>query len=148
MTLITTRRNLNPFLQDSPVGTAFEDMMNRLFSEPAGARPWSPPVDIAETDSELILTADIPGVKLEDIKIEVENGTLSLSGSRDFTAVETGGGFHRQERSYGTFHRAFILPETVDIEKVGASYDNGVLKVALPKKELAKPRTIKVAVTK
>jgi HSP20 family protein len=148
MTLLTTRRTLNPFLQDSPAGSAFEDVMNRLFSEPAGARPWSPSVDIAETDSVLVLTADIPGVNLDDIKIEVENGTLSLSGARNFATDESRAGYHRQERSYGTFHRAFILPETVDLEKVAATYDAGVLTITLAKKEIAKPRTIKVGITK
>lgn len=148
MTLLTTRRNLNPFLSDLPVAAGFEDMMNRLFNEPAGTRPWTPSVDISETDNELVLTADVPGVKLEDINIEVENGTLSLSGSRTFYEENNSGNYHRQERFYGSFRRAFLLPETVDLEKVAASYENGVLTVAMPKKELAKPRTIKVGVTK
>lgn len=148
MTLLTTRRGLNPFLQESPAVTAFEDMMNRLFNEPAGSRPWTPSVDIAETENELTLKADVPGVKLEDINIEVENGTLSISGSRTYQSDESKGGYHRQERSYGAFHRAFVLPETVDIDQVSASLDNGVLSVVLPKKELAKPRTIKVGVSK
>jgi HSP20 family protein len=148
MTLLTTRRSLNPFLADSPAATAFEDMMNRLFSESAGARPWAPAVDIAETENELTLKADIPGVKLEDVNIEVENGTLSISGSRTVENEEAKGGYHRQERSFGTFRRAFVLPETVDIEKVGAEYSDGVLTVTLPKKELAKPRTIKIGQTK
>ena len=148
MTLLTTRRNLNPFLSDLPVAPGFEDMMNRLFNEPAGMRPWTPSVDISETDNELVLTADVPGVKLEDINIEVENGTLSLSGSRTFSEEKNSGNYHRQERFYGGFRRAFLLPETVDLEKVAASYENGVLTVAMPKKEIAKPRTIKVGVTK
>ena len=148
MTLLTTRRALNPFLADMPVATGFEDMMNRLFNEPAGTRPWTPSVDIAETDNELVLTADVPGVKLEDINIEVENGTLSLSGSRDFSSETNSGNYHRQERFYGSFRRAFLLPETVDLDKVAASYENGVLTVAMPKKEIAKPRTIKVGLTK
>jgi HSP20 family protein len=148
MTLLTTSRGLNPFLQDSPAATTFEDMMNRLFSESAGTRPWAPPVDISETENELTLKADIPGVKLEDVSIEVENGTLSISGSRTFENEATKGGYHRQERSFGAFRRAFVLPETVDLEKVGAEYNNGVLTVSLPKKELAKPRTIKIGLTK
>lgn len=148
MTLITTRRGLNPFLQDSPAMTAFEDMMTRLFNEPAGTRPWAPSVDIAETENELTLKADVPGVNLDDINIEVENGTLSISGARTFQNEETKGGYHRQERSYGAFHRAFVLPETVDIDKVAADLNNGVLTIVLPKKEVAKPRTIKVGLTK
>jgi HSP20 family protein len=123
-------------------------MMNRLFAEPAGTRPWTPAVDIAETDNELVLKADVPGVKLEDINIEVENGTLSLSGNRSYATEENKGGYHRQERFYGSFHRAFVLPETVDLEKVAAGYENGVLTITMPKKEIAKPRTIKVGVNK
>ncbi|MBE0659372.1 MAG: Hsp20/alpha crystallin family protein [Bryobacteraceae bacterium] len=122
--------------------------MNRLFAEPAGTRPWTPAVDIAETDNELVLKADVPGVKLEDINIEVENGTLSLSGNRSYATEENKGGYHRQERFYGSFHRAFVLPETVDLEKVAAGYENGVLTITMPKKEIAKPRTIKVGVNK
>jgi HSP20 family protein len=90
----------------------------------------------------------VPGVKLEDINIEVENGTLSLSGSRSYASEENKGGYHRQERFYGSFHRAFVLPETVDIEKVSAGYENGVLTITLPKKEIAKPRSIKIGVNK
>lgn len=148
MTLLTTRRTNSPFLSDLPVSTAFEDMMNRLFSEPAGTRPWTPAVDIAETDNELVLKADVPGVKLEAINIEVENGTLSLSGNRSYSTEENKGGYHRQERFYGSFHRAFVLPETVDLDKVAAGYENGVLTITLPKKEIAKPRSIKVEVNK
>ncbi len=148
MTLLTTRRTLNPFLVDVPVAAGFEEMMNRLFNEPAGTRPWTPSVDISETDNELVLKADVPGVKLEDINIEVENGTLSLSGTRTFSEEQNSGNYHRQERFYGSFRRAFLLPETVDLDKVAASYENGVLTVAMPKKEIAKPRTIKVGVTK
>ena len=148
MTLLTTRRTNNPFVSDLPVSTAFEDMMNRLFADPAGTRPWTPAVDIAETDNELVLKADVPGVKLEDINIEVENGTLSLSGNRSYSTEQNKGGYHRQERFYGSFHRAFVLPETVDLERVEAGYENGVLTITLPKKEIAKPRTIKVGVNK
>lgn len=148
MMLLTTRRTNSPFLSDIPAAAAFEDMMNRLFAEPAGTRPWTPAVDIAETDNELVLKADVPGVKLEDINIEVENGTLSISGSRAYSTEENKGGYHRQERFYGSFHRAFVLPETVDLEKVAAGYENGVLAITMPKKEIAKPRTIKVGVHK
>jgi len=105
-------------------------------------------VDISETENELTLKADIPGVKLEDINIEVENGTLSISGSRSFQSDETKGGYHRQERAYGAFNRAFVLPETVDLEKVTADCSHGVLTITLPKKELAKPRTIKIGLSK
>ncbi len=125
----------------------FEDALNRFFQEPAMARPWSPAVDISENENELLLTADIPGVKMEDIDIKLEHGTLTLSGRREFKKQDEKGGYHRIERGYGSFQRAFSLPETIDAEKVSAAFDNGVLTVTMPKKELAKPRSIKVALS-
>lgn len=126
----------------------FEDTLNRFFNEPATARPWCPAVDISEDEDSVLLSADIPGVQMEDVEIKLEHGTLTLSGSREFKKQDDKGGYHRIERSYGSFHRAFSLPDTVDAEKVAASFDNGVLTITLPKKEVAKPRTIKVAVGK
>jgi HSP20 family protein len=105
-------------------------------------------VDIAENENEIILTDDIPGVKMDDIEVKVENGTLSISGSREFQKQEQKGGYHRIERSYGSFHRAFTLPESVDTDKVEANYEDGVLKVTLPKKEVAKPKTVKISLKK
>jgi len=124
----------------------FEDSMNRLFAQP-NARPWVPAVDIRETDNELVVKADIPDVKFEDIDVHIENGTLTLKGERKFEADKNEGGWHRVERSYGTFERAFTLPETVNPEGVKADYKNGALTVTLPKKEVAKPRQVKVQLT-
>lgn len=123
----------------------FQDSVNRLFAEP-GSRPWVPPVDIQETDHALVVKADVPDMEMKDIDVRLENGTLTLRGHRDFDAKKTEGGWHRVERSYGTFERAFTLPDTVDPEGVKADYKNGVLTVVLPKKELAKPRQVKVEV--
>jgi HSP20 family protein len=83
---------------------------------------------------------------MEDIAIQIENGTLTLKGERKFTNEENTKGFHRLERSYGSFVRYFTVPETVDSEHVRAEYNNGVLTITLPKKEVAKPRAIKVQV--
>lgn len=137
---------LDPFFA-SPLAL-FEDMVNRFFNEPVSARPWYPAVDIAENENEIVLTADIPGVKMDDIELKVENGTLTISGSREFQKQEQKGGYHRIERSYGSFHRAFTLPDSVDTDKIEASYEDGVLKITLPKKELAKPKTVKIALKK
>ncbi len=120
--------------------------VNRLLNEPQATRPWMPSVDILENENELVLKADIPDVELKDIDIQIENGTLSLRGERKFEKNDEKSGYHRIERSYGTFERFFSLPETVDAEHVKADYKNGVLSVTLPKKELAKPRQIKVAI--
>src|SRR6185369_3573360 len=128
---------------------AFEDTMNRLFVEPTG-RPWVPPVDIRETENELTVKADIPDVKFEDIDVRIENGTLTLRGERHFEKEmqdkKDAGGWHRVERSYGTFERVFTLPDSVNPEGVKADYKNGTLTITLPKKEIAKPRQVKVQV--
>lgn len=143
-----TRRSNFPGFEAFPVAglSLFEDTLSRFFDAPATARPWTPAVDIVENEDELVLTADVPGVKMEDIEIKIEAGTLSLGGKREFEKETKQGGYHRMERSYGSFQRAFALPDTVDAEKVAASFDNGVLRVTLPKKDIAKPHTIKVAV--
>jgi HSP20 family protein len=124
----------------------FEDAVTRLMSEPRAARPWSPAVDILETEDNLTLKADIPDVNLEDIDVRVENQTLTLRGQRKWEQEENVKGYHRIERSYGEFVRSFQVPSTVDTERVEASYKNGVLTISLPKKEAAKPRQVKISV--
>lgn len=137
-----------PFTEFDPFrGLAnFQDTVNRLFTEPNG-RPWVPAVDIRETENELVVKADVPGVKFEDIDVRLENGTLTLRGERKFEETKDQGGWHRVERSYGTFERSFTLPDTVSAEGVKADYKNGTLTVTLPKKEIAKPRQVKVEVS-
>lgn len=124
----------------------FEDAVTRLMSEPRTGRPWSPAVDVLETEDHLTLKADLPDVDINDIDIRVENQTLTLRGERKFERDEKVKGYHRIERSYGEFVRSFHVPSTVDTEKVAAEYKNGVLTISLPKKEAAKPRQVKVAV--
>ncbi|HUK42761.1 MAG TPA: Hsp20/alpha crystallin family protein [Candidatus Acidoferrales bacterium] len=139
----------SPFVDtdDFPTGLRlFQDTVNRILSDQTASRPWAPAVDIFETDNELVLKADIPGLDQKDIDIQIENGTLSIKGERKFEREEKNKGFHRMERSYGSFVRYFTLPETVDTTQVKADYQNGVLALTLPKKEIAKPRAIKVQV--
>jgi HSP20 family protein len=124
----------------------FEDTVARLMNEPRANRPWSPSVDISETEDALTLKADLPDVKIEDIDVRVEHQTLTLRGQRKFEKDEKVKGYHRIERSYGEFVRSFAVPSTVDTDKVQADYKNGVLTITLPKKETAKPRQVKVAV--
>jgi HSP20 family protein len=135
--------------EDFPAGLrVFQDSLSRLFSEPQASRPWSPAVDIFETENELVLKADVPDVDPKNVAIQMENHTLTLKGERKFESETNGNGkgYHRIERSYGKFVRAFSLPDTVEGEKVKAEYKNGVLTVTLPKKEVAKPRTINVEI--
>ena len=124
----------------------FDEAVTRLMSEPRASRPWSPAVDILETEDAVTLKADLPDVKTEDIDIRVENGTLTLRGTRRFEKDENVKGYHRIERSYGEFVRSFAVPQTVETDKVGAEYKNGVLTITLPKKETAKPRQVKVEI--
>jgi HSP20 family protein len=124
----------------------FEDAFTRFLSEPQTNRPWTPAVDIFETENELVLKADLPDVDQKNIDVRVENQTLTLAGERKFEKQDSGKGYHRLERSYGTFVRSFAVPNTFDTENIAADFHNGVLTVTLPKKEAAKPRQIKVAV--
>jgi HSP20 family protein len=135
-------------LQHDPLASLrfFEDTVTRLMSEPRTGRPWSPPVDILETENDLVLKADLPDMQLENIDVRVENQTLSIKGERRFEKEASEKGFHRIERSYGSFVRNFAVPNSVDTEKVSADYKNGVLTVKLPKKETAKPKQVKVEV--
>jgi HSP20 family protein len=133
---------------------ALQDRMNRMFGniylrdEDTGFRgSWTPAVDIFETDGhDLIVRAEVPGMGREDIEVSVENGTLVLKGEKKFDAEVKEENYRRIERSYGTFHRSFTLPNTVDAGKVSAEYRNGILTVKLPFREEAKPRTINVEV--
>jgi HSP20 family protein len=133
---------------------AMQDRMNRLFGnvylrdEDTGFRgTWAPAVDIFETDNhDLVVRAELPGMTRDDIEVSVENSTLVLKGEKKFDAEVKEEHYRRVERTYGTFHRSFSLPNTVDTNKVSADYKNGVLTVKLPFKEEAKPRTINVEV--
>lgn len=142
----------SPFVDTDPFRSirSLEDSFNQLFAQPSGSRPWVPAVDIHEDENQLTVKADLPDMKFEDIDVRLENGTLTLRGERKFekTTPENGnkGGWHRVERSYGSFERVFTLPDSVDPEGVQADYRNGALTITLPKKEIAKPRQVKVQV--
>ena len=133
---------------------AMQDRMNRLFGniylrdEDTGIRgSWMPAVDIFETEHhDLVLKAELPGINREDIEVTVENSTLVLKGEKKFDVDVKEENYRRIERTYGTFHRSFTLPNTVDASKVSAEFKNGVLTVKLPFKEEAKPRSINVDV--
>ncbi len=108
---------------------------------------WSPLVDISEDENEYIVKAELPEMKKEEIKINVHDDVLSISGERKYEKEEKGKKYHRVERAYGSFMRSFTLPEDADGSKVNAEYKDGLLKVHLPKSEKAKPKAIEVKVT-
>ena len=107
---------------------------------------WSPQVDITEDDKEYLIKADLPEMKKDEIKVNVAEGVLTVSGERKTEKEEKNKKFHRIERSYGTFQRSFTLPEDADGTKVAAEFKEGVLRVHLPKSPVAKPKAIEVKV--
>lgn len=108
---------------------------------------WSPLVDISEDEKEYIVKAEIPEMKKEDIKINVHDDVLSISGERKYEKEEKGKKYHRVERAYGSFMRSFTLPEDADGSRVSAEYKDGVLKLHLPKSEKAKPKAIEIKIS-
>jgi HSP20 family protein len=105
---------------------------------------WMPPVDIVEEKDTIVLTAELPGFKEDQVEIQVENGVLTLRGERKLEERTEGKNYHRVERSYGQFVRSFTLPNNVDREGIRANFSDGLLQVELPKREEAKPRQIKI----
>jgi HSP20 family protein len=125
--------------------------MNRLFStffEPStGAvmRRWTPAMDLVETEDNYVLRADLPGVSEGDVKIELDDNVLTISGERKSAHKEAKEGYYRVERAYGSFARTLTLPEGVDADAISASFDRGVLEVRVPKPEQRKPRKVEIS---
>ncbi|MBZ5630073.1 MAG: Hsp20/alpha crystallin family protein [Acidobacteriia bacterium] len=129
--------------------------MNRLFQgaySPASAEEnlttttFVPPVDIYEDEHNITLKVEVPGIDQKDVDVRLENNTLTVRGERKFEKEEKEENFHRVERRYGSFYRAFTLPNTVDTDSVTADYDSGVLRIKLAKKAEAKPKQIKIGI--
>src|SRR5262245_16024497 len=130
-----------------------QDRMNRLFEdagrtwrpdEPAATTSWSPAVDIYGAEDEIMVQPELPGVDRKDITLHLENNVLTLKGERRFEKETKQENYHRIERAYGGFSRAFSIPAIVDEEKIRADYKDGILKIALPKKDQVKPKQIKI----
>jgi HSP20 family protein len=124
-------------------------LFNTVFDAPAPAsggtlRRWMPAMDLVESDDHFVLRADLPGMGEDDIKIEFEDRTLTVSGERKAEHESKGEGYYRVERAFGSFSRSLTLPEGVDAESVTASFDRGVLEVRIPKPEQRKPRRIEI----
>ena len=123
------------------------DRLNRMFSsffEPLN-RSWTPAVDIFESGDQVVLKAELPDMKREDISITFENATLTISGERKLDETVKRESFQRLERFYGQFSRSFTLPSTIDASRISASYKGGVLTIRMPQREEAKPKQIEVA---
>jgi HSP20 family protein len=149
---MTTIVRWDPFKELSTL----QDRMNRAFGDLWGRahRPdedyisgsWMPAVDVRETKDALEISAELPGIDPKDVELSVENGVLSLKGSREFEKAIEGETYHRVERAYGSFERSFSLPTNVDPDRVKAVYRHGVLHLTLPKREEAKPKSISIKV--
>jgi HSP20 family protein len=150
--MIMTLIRWDPFREVS----ALQERMNRLFSnyrsaspyreEEISQSPWVPPVDIYETEDSLVFKAELPGVTKEDITVEVKDNTLTLKGEKKFGKEAKEESYHRVERAYGAFQRAFTLPGTMEQDKVKAKFKDGILEIVLPKAEKSKPKQIRVEV--
>jgi HSP20 family protein len=132
-----------------------QDRFNRLFNdtfanvfgnEQLNPKAWTPAVDIFETDHNLVMKAELPGIDPKDVEIRVEDGTLYLKGERKYEQEVKEDNYHRVERSYGAFARTFTLPRTINTEDIKADYKDGVLTLTMPKREEAKPKTVKINV--
>jgi HSP20 family protein len=117
---------------------------DRFFEEPE--RPWVPRVDVFDREGSLIVRAEVPGMRSEDIEVTVENSELVISGTRSFEKTEEGKGYHRREISYGGFERAVYLPDEFDADKITAQYRDGILEIAIPRRPEVLPKKVKVEI--
>jgi HSP20 family protein len=127
----------------------FTREVDRLFDaffggESTAGRRWVPPMDLVEAEDHFVLKADLPGLSEKDVAIEIQDGTLKISGERKAEHEEREQGWYRIERSFGAFNRSLSLPEGVDPEGVTAEFDNGVLELRIPKPEERQPRRIEI----
>jgi len=136
--LVLQNRRMNSILQDFNRGQGESDTLTTA--------AFAPPVDVYENEHKVVLKIEVPGMQQDDFDIRVENNTLTVRGERKFETEEKEENFHRIERRYGSFCRAFTVPNTVETESVQATYDAGVLKIELQKRAEARPKQIKVAV--
>jgi HSP20 family protein len=129
--------------------------MNRLFNSffestspgngPTSVRRWIPAMDLVESDEDFVLHADLPGLGEDDVKIELEDNVLTVSGERKLEHEDRKEGYYRVERASGAFRRSLTLPEGIDPERIAASFENGVLEVRIPKPEQRKPRKVTIS---
>lgn len=123
----------------------FDDFLGPFYRDDPAMGNWSPSVDIYETDKDVVVKAEIPGIEQKDLKVDVENNILTIRGERTCETDVKEEDYHRMECQYGSFVRSFSLPATVDADKVQAKFKNGVLKVTLPKREQAKRKQIDIS---
>ena len=132
---------------------SIQDELSRLFGRtyggsealrPSAGGDWMPSMDVYETEDKIVAKLELPGIEPDDVDVSVEDSTLTVTGTREFSDEMNEESYHRVERRYGSFTRAITLPQTADTEKVNANFDNGVLTIEVVKAEKAKPKKIQV----
>jgi HSP20 family protein len=141
----------NPFRELDEIQHRISSLFGRSPLRPNGgesisASEWAPLVDVSEDEKEFLIKAELPEMKKEDVRVTVEDGALRIAGERKMEKEEKSKRYHRIERSYGSFERSFTLPEGTKPEGLSADYKDGVLRVHLPKSEIAKPKQVEVKV--
>ncbi|MFL5507399.1 MAG: Hsp20/alpha crystallin family protein [Gemmatimonadales bacterium] len=147
MTIGLTRRPADSLFALRRLNTMLDDAFANwpsLGENGSVTSAWVPAVDITENKETVRITTELPGVQPEDVKLSVENNVLTIRGEKRSTHEEKNDRMHRYERQYGSFERTFSLPGTVDVDRIEARYDNGVLTVEMPKVERAKPKQIEI----
>jgi HSP20 family protein len=148
--LLTRRQNIaDPFTEMRALVRALDRMWDewlvpRTDGEPSGLFTWRPSVDILEANDAHIIRMDLPGLSPDQVKVEIKDNQLTVSGSREESRTEEGVNYHRQERCFGAFHRSFELPSNIKTDAITANFSNGVLEIRLPKAEEAKPRQVRI----
>jgi HSP20 family protein len=134
-------------MKPEPFTREIDRVFDAFFGQTDQARRWVPPVDLVEAEDHFVLKADLPGLSEGDVNIEVQDGTLTISGERKAEHEEHEKGWYRIERSFGRFSRSLTLPDGVETDRIGASFEDGVLEVRIPKPEERKPRRIEISST-
>jgi HSP20 family protein len=135
-------------MKPEPFSREVDRLFDSFFGQSErGARRWVPPVDLVEADDHFVLKADLPGLSDGDVAIEVQDGTLRISGERKDEHEQRERGWYRIERSFGSFSRSLSLPDGVDPDRIKAEFHDGVLEVRIPKPEERKPRRIEISST-
>ena len=131
-------------VKPEPFSSEFNRLFDTLFQPVNSSQRWAPPMDLVEADNHFVLKADLPGLADDDVNIEVQDGTLTISGERKSETEKREKGWYRVERSFGRFSRSLTLPEGINPDAVEASFDKGVLEVRIPKPEERKPRRVQI----
>src|ERR671929_1493944 len=131
-------------MKPEPFSREIDRVFDAFFGQTDQGRRWVPPVDLVEAEDHFVLKADLPGLSEGDVNIEVQDGTLTISGERKAEHEQREKGWYRIERSFGRFSRSLTLPDGVDPDRIEASFKHGVLSVTIPKPEQRKPRRIQI----